>query len=125
MKQKIVLKVQMNCQKCRTKAMEIAASTEGVISVTIDAEKEQVVVVGEGVDSIVLTSQLRKKVGYTDLISVEEVKPEEKKEEPKKPEPEKNPPPCIPYCHPYPHPCPQFVAYETVYDPNPSICSIM
>ncbi|XP_058082394.1 heavy metal-associated isoprenylated plant protein 47-like [Magnolia sinica] len=94
MKQKIALKVQMNCQKCRTKAMEIAASAEGVISVTIDGEKEQVVVVGEEVDSIDLMSRLRK-VGYTNLISVEEVKPEHKKEEPKKPEPEKDPFPKI------------------------------
>jgi len=52
----------------------------GVISAT--AEEEKIVVVGDGVDSVVLTQKLRKKMGYVELISVTE----EKKSESKPPE---------------------------------------
>ncbi|RVW50117.1 Heavy metal-associated isoprenylated plant protein 47 [Vitis vinifera] len=70
MKQKIIVKVQMNCDKCRTKAMKIAAVEEGVISVAIEgAEKDRVVVIGDGVDSASLTCCLRKKLGYATLVA--------------------------------------------------------
>ncbi|KAK7331180.1 hypothetical protein VNO77_25398 [Canavalia gladiata] len=75
MKQKIVMKVQMNCQKCRTKALQVASGTNGVNSVSIEGEsKDRVVVIGDGVDAANLTSCMRKKVGYTDLITVSEAK---------------------------------------------------
>nr|CAN71095.1 hypothetical protein VITISV_041493 [Vitis vinifera] len=55
--------------------MKIAAVEEGVISVAIEgAEKDRVVVIGDGVDSASLTCCLRKKLGYATLVSVEEVK---------------------------------------------------
>ncbi|RDX60183.1 Heavy metal-associated isoprenylated plant protein 47, partial [Mucuna pruriens] len=73
--QKIVMKVQMNCSKCRTKALEVASGTNGVNSVSIEGEsKDQVVVIGVGVDAVNLTSCMRKKVGYTDLVTVAEAK---------------------------------------------------
>ncbi|KAL5565564.1 hypothetical protein UlMin_028728 [Ulmus minor] len=85
MKQKIVVKVQMNCNKCRKKAMKIAAMANGVNSVKIEGEdKDRVVVTGDGVDPVCLTSSLRKKVGSSTLLSVEEVKaepPKQKKKE--------------------------------------------
>ncbi|XP_010668394.2 heavy metal-associated isoprenylated plant protein 47 [Beta vulgaris subsp. vulgaris] len=88
MKQKIVIKVQMRCGKCRKEAMKIAASAEGVISVTMQGkDKDEIVVVGNEVDSAGLCAALRKKVGISNLLSVEEVKdpkPEEKKKEEKK-----------------------------------------
>ncbi|TKY72292.1 Heavy metal transport/detoxification protein [Spatholobus suberectus] len=75
MKQKIVMKVQMNCQKCRSKALEVASGTNGVNSVSIEGEsKDRVVVVGDGVDAAHLTSCMRKKVGYADLVTVAELK---------------------------------------------------
>ena len=37
-------------------------------------QKDKVVVMGDGVDAIKLTSSLRKKVGPTDIISISEVK---------------------------------------------------
>nr|CAB3447057.1 unnamed protein product [Digitaria exilis]CAB3450187.1 unnamed protein product [Digitaria exilis] len=84
-KQKIVIKVQMGSDKCRSRAMALVASTGGVDSVAIAGDgKDQVVVVGEGVDSIGLTSALRKKIGYAELVQVGEDK---KKEEEKKPDP--------------------------------------
>ncbi|KAK4575573.1 hypothetical protein RGQ29_026507 [Quercus rubra] len=130
MKQKIVIKVQMACDKCRAKAMKIAAIADGVISVAVEgADKDQLVVIGEGVDSANLTCSLRKKLCYATLLGVEEVK--EKDQEPE-PEEEKEPSTsstcstgCIqlPVCRQCP-PYPTF--YEVaVYDPSPSYCYIM
>ncbi|XP_066318741.1 heavy metal-associated isoprenylated plant protein 47-like [Miscanthus floridulus] len=74
MKQKIVIRVCMCCDKCRSKAMALAAATGGVDSMALDGEgRDKVVVMGEGVDSIKLTSALRKKVGHADLLHVGEV----------------------------------------------------
>ncbi|RRT82943.1 hypothetical protein B296_00012034 [Ensete ventricosum] len=51
---------------------------EGVISVKLDGDK--IVVVGDGVDSVVLTNMLRKKMGHVELVKVgsAEAKKEEK-----------------------------------------------
>ncbi|KAG2651906.1 disease resistance protein Pikm1-TS-like [Panicum virgatum] len=69
MKQKIVIRVQMSCDKCRSKAMALVAAAGGVDSVAIiGADRDQVVVMGEGVDSIHLTSALRRKVGPTHIL---------------------------------------------------------
>ncbi|KAK4588710.1 hypothetical protein RGQ29_019643 [Quercus rubra] len=57
MTQKIVMKVQMSCQKCQTKALTVAAEANGVNFVGLEgAEKDKVVVIGDGVDCC--------KVGY-------------------------------------------------------------
>ncbi|XP_047077462.1 disease resistance protein Pik-1-like [Lolium rigidum] len=82
MKQKIVIKVEMTCDKCRSKAMSLVAATVGVDSVALAGDgKDQVVVVGD-VDSVKLTSALRKKVGHAQLVQVGEVKKEEEKKKP-------------------------------------------
>ncbi|KAJ6301386.1 hypothetical protein OIU77_015654 [Salix suchowensis] len=79
MKQKIVIKVEMHCDKCRTKAKKIAATASGVTSVALEgADKDQIVVVGEEVDSVKLARSLRKKVGHASLMSVQEEKDKEK-----------------------------------------------
>ncbi|XP_028791734.1 heavy metal-associated isoprenylated plant protein 47-like [Neltuma alba] len=71
MKQKIVMKVYMSCQKCRNKALKVASSANGVSFVGIEGEdKQKVVVIGDGVDPVKLTICLRKKVGQTDILSV-------------------------------------------------------
>jgi hypothetical protein len=83
MKQKIVIKVQMPCDKCRSKAMALVAATIGVDSVALAGDgKDQVVVVGDGIDSVKLTTALRKKVGHAQLVTVGEVKKEEEKKKP-------------------------------------------
>ncbi|KAK7303456.1 hypothetical protein RJT34_14363 [Clitoria ternatea] len=75
MKQKIVMRVHMNCQKCRTKALKVVAAANGVNFVGLDGEeKDKLVVIGDGVDAVRLTNSLRKKVGQTDIISLAEVK---------------------------------------------------
>ncbi|XP_066347454.1 heavy metal-associated isoprenylated plant protein 16-like [Miscanthus floridulus] len=80
MKQRIVIKVQMTCDKCRKNALALAGSTYGVQSVGIEGEEQdQLVVVGNGVDATSLTSCLRKKVkvGRADIVKVEAVVDEE------------------------------------------------
>jgi hypothetical protein len=48
----------------------------GVTSVAIEgSDKDQLVVVGEGVDSANLTRSLRKKLCHAEIMKVEEVKP--------------------------------------------------
>uniref|UniRef100_A0ACD5YT66 Uncharacterized protein n=1 Tax=Avena sativa TaxID=4498 RepID=A0ACD5YT66_AVESA len=80
MKQKIVIRVHMTCDKCRSKAMALVAATVGVDSVALAGDgKDQVVVVGEGIDSVRITTALRKKVGHAQLLQVGEVKKEEEK----------------------------------------------
>ena len=108
----------------------------GVISVAVEgSDKDQLVVIGEGVDSANLTCSLRKKLCYATLLSVEEVKvkkeqevkPKPKDEKPKNPESKSSTScsgcPQLPICPQYP-PFPTF--YEVaVYDPSPSYCCIM
>jgi hypothetical protein len=58
--QKIVIKVAMPCYKCRSKAMALVAKTRGVDSMSIAGDsKDQVVVVGESVDSVKLAAHQR------------------------------------------------------------------
>lgn len=89
----------------------------------IEAEKEQVEVIGDGVDSMTLTMSLRKKLGHADILSIEEVKAAAKKEEEKKPAVEPVPilwTPGYNYVQypQYPMHC------QVVYD-EPSNCSVM
>ncbi|KAJ6753306.1 HEAVY METAL-ASSOCIATED DOMAIN HMA-RELATED [Salix purpurea] len=109
----------MHSDKCRTKAKKIAATASGVTSVALDgADKDQVVVVGEEVDSVKLARSLRKKVGHASLMSVEEEKDKEKEEE--KEEKEKF------LCHPNPYYYySQPVMCEVVGGPNPNSCTVM
>ncbi|XP_010091452.2 heavy metal-associated isoprenylated plant protein 47 [Morus notabilis] len=108
MKQKIVVKVHMSCEKCRTKAMKVAAVESGVISVQISGEgKDQVVVVGDEIDSVSLTRSLRKKVGPATLLSVEEVKEPKKEEPPAAKNQSTSPSPSL--CYPQPVFCHQIV----------------
>ncbi|XXG72504.1 hypothetical protein AAC387_Pa07g1581 [Persea americana] len=116
------MKVDMHCPKCRSKAMEIAAASHGVISVAIEEkEQDQVVVIGDEVDSTCLVKRLRKNVGCTNIVTIEEVKPKQDKKEEKKVEKKVEKPPCQPQCHGYPY----YVGYEIEVDPRPRICSIM
>ena len=107
----------------------------GVISVAVEgADKDQLVVIGECVDSANLTCSLRKKLCYATLLGVEEVKEEKKEPEPVKPKPEEEKKPstsstCCTGCIQLPV-CPQYPPYPTfyevaVYDPSPSYCYIM
>ncbi|QHO27146.1 hypothetical protein HN51_024136 [Arachis hypogaea] len=108
--QKIVIQVHnMGSDKSRSKAMKIAAVCQGVESVAVEGEsKDQLVVTGDGVDSVCLTNQIRKKFPGASIISVEDVK---KEQEPQNEEPSfttyhhqydyYRPPPYYPSCYVY------------------------
>ncbi|EYU27493.1 hypothetical protein ABFS82_13G153400 [Erythranthe guttata] len=104
MKQKIVIKVPMQSDKDKSKAMQIAVTMQGVSSVSIGKEGDRIEVIGEGVDSVCLAKSLRKKFCFADIVSVGEVKPV-------------NPPqPTPPFNYYYPPPCPQYYNPCPVYD---------
>ncbi|XP_024199525.1 heavy metal-associated isoprenylated plant protein 47 [Rosa chinensis] len=74
MMQRIVIEVQMRSRKRRAKAMKIAAVADGVNSVAFNEEnRDQIVVIGHGVDPVGLALSLRKKVGHATLLNVEEL----------------------------------------------------
>ncbi|XP_037450092.1 disease resistance protein Pik-1-like [Triticum dicoccoides] len=83
MTQKIVIAVQMGSSRCRSKALALVAATPGVDSVALAGDgKDQLVVVGHGVDSVKLTSALRRKVGHAQLLQVGDAKKEDAKKPP-------------------------------------------
>ncbi|KAJ4976614.1 hypothetical protein NE237_001720 [Protea cynaroides] len=92
MRQKIVVKVQMNHQNCRKKALQIAASIYGVDEMRIEGEeRDQLAVIGESVDSIRLVRCLRKKVGHAYILSLNVVTPESQQGNPQPPPQQENP----------------------------------
>ncbi|KAM3367966.1 hypothetical protein ACQJBY_016493 [Aegilops geniculata] len=126
MKQKIVIQLSMSCDKSRSKALTLAARAAGVTSMGITGDaRDQLEVVGDGVDPVCLVCCLRKKLGHAKIIKVEEVKkPEEKKEDPKPPAPMPVPVHPPPYFYPpssyYPHQYPPHFC-----DEQPGNCRTM
>ncbi|XVF77264.1 hypothetical protein PTKIN_Ptkin14bG0029300 [Pterospermum kingtungense] len=121
--QKIVIQVSMHCDKCRTKALKIAAAADGVVSVELHGpEKDKQMIVGDGVDAVCLTNSLRKKLCHASLETVEEVK-DKKAEDQKKDEEKKDPEAATPIvCCPQP----QLEFFTVVTDPQyPSPCTIL
>jgi len=87
LQQKIVIRLSMASDKCRSKAMVLAAKADGVSKMGITGDgKDQLEVEGDGIDTVCLVNCLRKKIGHADIVKVEEVKPEKKKPEEKQPE---------------------------------------
>ncbi|KAM1000571.1 hypothetical protein ACFX15_006934 [Malus domestica] len=72
--QKIVIEVQMRSRRRRAKAMKIAAVADGVNPVAFNEEKkDQMVIIGDGIDAASVALSLRKKVGHATLVTVEEI----------------------------------------------------
>ncbi|GJN11764.1 hypothetical protein PR202_ga29982 [Eleusine coracana subsp. coracana] len=67
-KQKIVLKLPLDDERKKRKAFKAAVGLNGVTSATMEGDK--IIVVGEGVDPIALTTMLRRGLGYAELLSV-------------------------------------------------------
>ncbi|KAG4991959.1 hypothetical protein AAZX31_09G163000 [Glycine max] len=93
MKQKIVIKLQMDCDKCRNKALKIAAEVRGVTTVSLEGDdNDRVAVSGVNVDMVCLANQLKKKFSsvtiltVVDLVKEEEAKKKKDEEEKKKKE---------------------------------------
>lgn len=83
----------------------------GVISAKLEGDK--IVVEGDGIDSIALTTTLRKRMGFAELVSVAAM--DEKKEE-KEEKTDAQPSPSLPYIH--------VVPYHQIHQPYDN-CSIM
>ncbi|XP_059442241.1 heavy metal-associated isoprenylated plant protein 47-like [Corylus avellana] len=115
----------MNSDKSRTKAMKIAATTDGVVSsVAIEgSEKDQLVVSGEGVDSANLTRSLRKKLCYATILSVEEAVME-KADTPKETTDASASVVSSSQFPAYYQPFPNY-HHQVIYDPYPINCAIM
>ncbi|XP_019193080.1 PREDICTED: heavy metal-associated isoprenylated plant protein 47-like [Ipomoea nil] len=75
MQQKITVNLAVNTERCRQMAMNIAVSIAGVISVDVDRDKNEMEVVGVGVDSYALMKCLKKKFKCARILSIQEVKP--------------------------------------------------
>ncbi|KAH7674304.1 Copper chaperone domain-containing protein [Dioscorea alata] len=70
-KQKIVLKVEMDDIKKRSKVLKNIVCWHGVYSVALEGnENNKVAVVGEGIDPVSLIQKLRNEMGDVQLISV-------------------------------------------------------
>ncbi|XP_054793856.1 heavy metal-associated isoprenylated plant protein 16-like [Prosopis cineraria] len=128
MKQKVVIRVgSMNTHKLRSKALKITVGFSGVEGARFKGEeKDEIEVIGEGLDIVELTNLLRKCVGHADLLSVGPVKEEKKKHDFKSSQSDSDDhniicyyPQSIPY---YPiHHCKN--SYQ--YHHDPYYCSIM
>ncbi|KAF4381710.1 hypothetical protein CsatB_020245 [Cannabis sativa] len=145
MKQKVVIKVSLNEQKCRTKAIKTAVGIDGVIQATLQQEKNLIEVTGEDIDVVLLTTLLRKTMKYAEVVSVtvidkaaEEKKKKEEEEKKKKEEEEKKKKELAanakyyyyqPYCSSSASYCqmsqPGYVSYSIPYQEPSQPCSIM
>ncbi|KAH9316826.1 hypothetical protein KI387_044564, partial [Taxus chinensis] len=74
---KIVLRSEINCEKCKRKVLKAIAEIHGVDSVSIDLKAQKIIVIGDA-DPVVLTRKLRKS-GFTELVSVGTYKEEKSK----------------------------------------------
>jgi CO dehydrogenase/acetyl-CoA synthase beta subunit len=93
--------------------------------VALEAAKDQIVVIGEEVDSVKLAKSLRKKVGHAVLMSVQEEKEKEKekekdKEKEKEKEKDKDEKKGALYCYPQPA-----LPYAVVCESNPDNCTVL
>ncbi|KAI8552252.1 hypothetical protein RHMOL_Rhmol06G0252300 [Rhododendron molle] len=71
MPQKVVIKLNINGEKSRSKALQIASGVSGIESITLAGEdKNQIEVTGDGIDAAALTMLFRRKMGYSELVSV-------------------------------------------------------
>ncbi|BFG29786.1 hypothetical protein CerSpe_160600 [Prunus speciosa] len=105
--------------------MKIAVAEDGVISVAFQGpNRDKMVITGDGVDAADMAKSLRKKLGYADLVSVEEIteKKAEKKVEPTQEKKAEN-------AHARPQPCSHHPHLEFyIYDsdsPSRSTCTIL
>ncbi|KAE8695275.1 subtilisin-like protease-like [Hibiscus syriacus] len=113
----MVVKVSMNGDKSRSKALKIAVGLSGVESAALKGDdKSQIEVTGDGVDAVKLTSLLRKRVGHAELVSVADASGDKKEE--KDETKSEQPPNYIPY---YYQAVPSY-GYVENYGPS---CSIL
>ncbi|KAL7582254.1 hypothetical protein Lser_V15G44780 [Lactuca serriola] len=69
MPQEIKVKVSMHSQKCRKEVMKTVTKLSGVDEVSVDLQKEMLVVIGD-VDPVCVATSLRKKRKVANIVSV-------------------------------------------------------
>ncbi|KAF8747776.1 hypothetical protein HU200_013185 [Digitaria exilis] len=123
LQQKIVIKVTLQTNRSREKALALAARWDGVASLALTGDgRDQLEVVGDGIDAVALVSALRRKVGPAEILKVEKIKEGSKSQALKEPSQWVQ---AYPY---YYYPSPQFQHYSP---PSPLIkelsddCSVM
>ncbi|CAL9221559.1 unnamed protein product [Arabidopsis halleri] len=115
MKQKMRIKLSVNSEKCRKKAMQVAVVADGVTSVAMEGEfQDELVVVGDGMDTASLIMALRKKACHVTLETLEEVKKPQKK--PQVEEKSVTPHCCIAQCPVVSNEQPRPEVYRIVHD---------
>ncbi|KAF5789688.1 putative heavy metal-associated domain, HMA, heavy metal-associated domain superfamily [Helianthus annuus] len=116
MHQRIELKVNMYSGKCRRNVLKSVTKLSGIDQVSVDLEKETLVIVGN-VDPVSVVKRVEKTGKRADIVSVGP---------PKKPDPPKCEPIKIAYGHPV---CtnvyPTLVAYEQPYPCESGGCVIV
>ncbi|CAH8261154.1 unnamed protein product [Arabidopsis lyrata] len=109
------IKLSVNSEKCRKKAMQVAVVANGVTSVAMEGEfQDELVVVGDGVDAASLIMALRKKACHVTLETLEEVKKPQKK--PQVEEKSVTPHCCIAQCPVVSNEQPRPEVYRIVHD---------
>ncbi|XP_031261452.1 heavy metal-associated isoprenylated plant protein 43-like [Pistacia vera] len=88
---KIVIKVAINCQICKTDVMKAVTKLTGIDQVSVDGEKGTLTVVGD-VDPVLVVKRLKKIKKCPQIVSIGPPKPPE----PEKPKPEPFSVPCLP-----------------------------
>ncbi|KAF3964700.1 hypothetical protein CMV_011047 [Castanea mollissima] len=80
MLQKIVIKVNINCQICKTEVLKAVTKLTGIDKVSVDGEKGMLTIVGD-VDPVLVVRNLKKIGKVPEIISVGPPKPPEYCEE--------------------------------------------
>ncbi|XP_022727889.1 heavy metal-associated isoprenylated plant protein 16-like [Durio zibethinus] len=127
LQQNMVVKVTTNGQKSRSKALVTAVGLSGVESASLKGDDySQIEVTGDGVDPVLLTRRLRKRVGHAELVSVSAAGGE-KKEEKAVEEPPATPQYVWQPYVPPPYVCTPYNQLYEVHDmpPNDPCCCIM
>ncbi|XP_010548777.1 PREDICTED: heavy metal-associated isoprenylated plant protein 3-like [Tarenaya hassleriana] len=91
---KVEIKIDINCQKCKTAVMETVTVLQGVNQVSLDVEKSLLTVVGT-MDPLCVAGQLERIKQKPVIVTVGPPKPPEPKKEPENKTP---PPPCCTTC---------------------------
>ncbi|GLJ41233.1 hypothetical protein SUGI_0853540 [Cryptomeria japonica] len=84
MSQKIVLRADISCEKCKRKIMQTVAGVEGIESVQVDSKDQKITLIGDA-DAVSIINKLRS-FTRSELVSVGPAKEPEKKQAEKKPE---------------------------------------
>ncbi|KVI11388.1 heavy metal-associated isoprenylated plant protein 2-like [Cynara cardunculus var. scolymus] len=77
MPQEIKLKVRMQCEKCKIEVMKTVTELSGVDEISVDLEKEILVVIGD-VDPVSVATRLRKKRRVAEILSVRKYRRKDK-----------------------------------------------